>query len=279
MTALGSFKTLPWSSRIAALILMLFLATALSAAALAPYGLNEIAGDVWEPMSGAHPFGTDSLGRDMLSRLMHGASITFLVAGCATLLAFLIGTTLGFVASVAGGFVDQILSRLNDLLMSIPMLVLALVVLAIVPINLVTLVCVMAALDSTRVFRLARSLSGDLVVMDYVEAARLRGESLPWIIVHEMLPNALAPLIAEFALRFAFAILFLSALSFLGLGVQPPYADWGSLVRENKDGLIFGVPAALIPGMAIAVLTIAINTIADSMIDQSSRFRREQLDV
>jgi len=279
MTALGSFKTLPWSSRIAALILMLFLATALSAAALAPYGLNEIAGDVWEPMSGAHPFGTDSLGRDMLSRLMHGASITFLVAGCATLLAFLIGTTLGFVASVAGGFVDQILSRLNDLLMSIPTLVLALVVLAIVPINLVTLVCVMAALDSTRVFRLARSLSGDLVVMDYVEAARLRGESLPWIIVHEMLPNALAPLIAEFALRFAFAILFLSALSFLGLGVQPPYADWGSLVRENKDGLIFGVPAALIPGMAIAVLTIAINTIADSMIDQSSRFRREQLDV
>lgn len=279
MTPLGSFKTLPWSSRIAALILMLFLATALSAAALAPYGLNEIAGDVWEPMSGAHPFGTDSLGRDMLSRLMHGASITFLVAGCATLLAFLIGTTLGFVASVAGGFVDQILSRLNDLLMSIPTLVLALVVLAIVPINLVTLVCVMAALDSTRVFRLARSLSGDLVVMDYVEAARLRGESLPWIIVHEMLPNALAPLIAEFALRFAFAILFLSALSFLGLGVQPPYADWGSLVRENKDGLIFGVPAALIPGMAIAVLTIAINTIADSMIDQSSRFRREQLDV
>ena len=244
---------------------------------LAPYGINEIVGDVWEPMSLAHPFGTDSLGRDMLSRLMHGASITFLVAGCATLLAFVIGTTLGFVASVSGGLIDQILSRLNDLLMSIPTLILALVVLAIVPINLVTLVCVMAALDSTRVFRLARSLSGDLVVMDYVETARLRGESLPWIIVHEMLPNALAPLIAEFALRFAFAILFLSALSFLGLGVQPPDADWGSLVRENKDGLIFGVPAALIPGMAIAILTIAINTVADSMIDQSARFRGDQM--
>jgi peptide/nickel transport system permease protein len=256
-------------------VLVLFVAVALLAPLIAPYGLNEAAGDVWEPMSVAHPFGTDSLGRDMLSRLIYGTRITLLVAGSATLLAFAVGTLLGFLASAIGGIVDAVLARINDLLMSIPTLILALVVLAIVPVNLVTLVLVMASLDQTRVFRLARSLSADIAVMDYIEVARLRGDGLAWMIWREILPNALAPMIAEFGLRFAFAILFLSALSFLGLGVQPPYADWGSLVRENKDGVIFGVPAALIPGCAIAILTLSVNAIADRMIDHSARLRRD----
>jgi peptide/nickel transport system permease protein len=147
-------------------------------------------------------------------------------------------------------------------------------VLAIVPINLLTLVLLIATFEATRVFRLARSLAADITVMDFVEAAKLRGEKLIWIVLNEILPNALAPLIAEFALRFGFAILFLSALSFLGLGIQPPDADWGSLVRENRDGIIFGIPAALIPGSAIAILTIAVNAIADKLIDQSARLGR-----
>jgi peptide/nickel transport system permease protein len=206
---------------------------------------------------------------------MYGGRITLLVAGTATLLAFIIGITLGFLASVSKGVVDHALSRVNDLVMSVPTLIFALVILAIVPINLFTLIMLMAVLDSTRVFRLAKSLSGDIAVMEYVEMARLRGERTLWIVAHEILPNAIAPLISEFALRFAFAVLFLSALSFLGLGVQPPYADWGSLVRENKDGIIFGVPAALIPGVAIALLAFSVNAFADRFIDQSSRFRKE----
>lgn len=242
---------------------------------IAPYGLNDSVGDVWEPLSARHPFGTDSLGRDILSRLMYGGRITLLVAGTATLLAFVIGITLGFLASVSKGVVDHALSRVNDLVMSVPTLIFALVILAIVPINLFTLIMLMAVLDSTRVFRLAKSLSADIAVMEYVEMARLRGERTLWIVAHEILPNAIAPLISEFALRFAFAVLFLSALSFLGLGVQPPYADWGSLVRENKDGIIFGVPAALIPGVAIALLAFSVNAFADRFIDQSSRFRKE----
>lgn len=265
----------PWTTRIAFLTIVLFVAVAVLAPWIAPYGLNDSVGDVWEPLSASHPFGTDSLGRDILSRLMYGGRITLLVAGLATFLAFLIGITLGFLASVSKGLVDQALSRVNDLVMSIPTLIFALVILAIVPINLFTLITLMAVLDSTRVFRLAKSLSADIAVMEYVEMARLRGESTLWIVAHEILPNAIAPLISEFALRFAFAVLFLSALSFLGLGVQPPYADWGSLVRENKDGIIFGVPAALIPGVAIALLAFSVNAFADRFIDQSSRFRKE----
>ncbi len=220
-----------------------------------------------------HPFGTDRLGRDILSRMIFGARVTLVVAGTATVLSFFIGVTLGFLASSLGALADQILSRLNDLVMSVPTLIFALVILAAVPVNLVTLVLVMALLDATRVFRLARALSADIWVMDYIEVARLRGDSVLHIIAFEMLPNAVAPLVAEFALRFGFAVLFLSALSFLGLGVQPPDADWGSLMRENRDGIIFGVPAALIPGLAIGVLSIAVNTIADGIIDRSARTR------
>ena len=270
------FMKSPWPTKLAFVVLLIFLFTAIAAPLIAPFGLNDTVGDPWEGMSATHVFGTDSIGRDILSRLIFGARITFVVAGSATALAFLLGITLGFIAATGAPWLNSCLSRLNDLLMSIPTLILALVLLAIVPINLTSLILVMAVLDSTRVFRLAKALASDIVVLEFVEAARLRGESDLWILLREVLPNTLAPLITEFALRFAFAILFLSALSFLGLGVQPPYADWGSLVRENKDGIIFGVPAALIPGIAIAVLTFSVNALADRFVNVFSSFRKDQ---
>ena len=140
--------------------------------------------------------------------------------------------------------------------MAIPTLIFALVVLSVLPTDLYILILVMAVLDSTRVFRISRAVAVDIAVMDFVEAARLRGEGWGWIMFREILPNALSPLLAEFGLRFAFAVLFLSTLSFLGLGVQPPVADWGSMVKENKDGIVFGISAALVPGTAIATLAI-----------------------
>ena len=166
---------------------------------------------------------------------------------------------LSFTAAVTGGLLDQLLSRLNDLMMAIPTLIFALVVLAVLPQNLWILILVMAVLDSTRVFRLGRAVALDVAVMDFVEAARLRGEGTGWIIFREILPNTLSPLLAEFGLRFVFAILFLSTLSFLGLGIQPPAADWGGMVKDNKDGIIFGISAALVPGAAIAILAICVN--------------------
>lgn len=262
-----------WGARIGLVILILFLFAALFAPLLAPYSQEEVVGEVWEPMSTQFLLGTDQLGRDILSRLIYGARNTFLVAGAATLLAFSMGTFLGFLAATVGGWVDQGLSRLNDLMMAIPTLIFALVVLAVLPPSLFFLIFIMGILDSTRVFRLARAVALDIAVMDYIEASRLRGESTLFIIFREILPNALSPLFAEFGLRFAFAVLFLSTLSFLGLGIQPPDADWGSMVKENKDGIVFGIPAALVPAAAIALLTISINLVVDSILSRTSSLK------
>ncbi len=246
---------------------------ALFAPWIAPYGEREVVGQVWEPMTWTHPLGTDNLGRDLLSRVVYGAQTTLFVALAASVLSFAIGIFLSFFAAVVRGWIDQGLSRLNDLMMSIPTLIFALVVLAALPQELWILILVMAVLDSTRVFRLGRAVAVDLAVMDFVEAARLRGEGTGWIIFREILPNALSPLLAEFGLRFAFAVLFLSTLSFLGLGIQPPDADWGGMVKDNSNGIIFGVPASLIPGAAIAVLAICVNIVVDWLLRRTSSLK------
>jgi len=260
-------------ARIATVVLLVLLLAALLAPWVAPYGENEIVGEFWEPFSARSWLGTDQLGRDLLTRLIYGAQNTFLIAGAATLLSFTMGSFLGFIAAVSRGWVDQLLSRLNDMMMAIPTLIFALVILSVMPSNLVVLILVMGILDSTRVFRLSRAVAVDIAVFDFVEAARLRGERTLWIISREILPNALSPLFAEFGLRFAFAVLFLSTLSFLGLGIQPPEADWGNMVRDNRDGIIYGIPAALIPAAAIAMLTISINLIVDSVIARTSSLK------
>lgn len=264
---------LSWGARIGLLGLLIFAGAAMFAPWVAPYGPDEIVGDVWEPISSQFWLGTDQIGRDLLTRLIYGAQNTFFVAGAATLLAFSMGSFLGFLAAVQGGWIDQVLSRFNDMMMAIPTLIFALVVLSVLPTNMITLILVMGILDSTRVFRLSRAVAVDIAVLDFVEAAKLRGEKTLWIIFREILPNALTPLFAEFGLRFAFAVLFLSTLSFLGLGIQPPEADWGSIVKENKDGIVFGIPAALIPAAAIAILTISINLVVDSILSRTTSLK------
>jgi peptide/nickel transport system permease protein len=240
---------------------------------VAPYGESAVVGDVWEPFSAKHWLGTDSLGRDILSRLLYAARTTVGIALAATLLSFTIGMSLGFMAAVVGGFVDQAISRAVDALMSIPTLIFALVILSVLPPSIIVLVLVIAILDSTRVFRLSRAVAMDVAVMDFVEVARLRGEGLRWVIVREVLPNTMPPLIAEFGLRFCFAFLFLSALSFLGLGIQPPQADWGGMVRDNANAISFGLVVPLIPAAAIALLTIAVNLVVDWQLNRAGRLR------
>lgn len=263
-------KTIPISAWLGIISASLFAIAAIFAPLIAPYGMSEVVGGVWEPMSGDHLLGTDNLGRDLLSRMIFGARTTLTIAALATIVSFTLGAFLGMAAAVVGGWVDQLMSRGVDLLMSIPTLIFALVVLSVMPANILTLVFVMGILDSTRVFRLSRAVAVDVNVMDFVEAAKLRGEGRIWIITREILPNALSTLVAELGLRFIFMVLFLSALSFLGLGIQPPEADWGGMVKENKDGIIFGIPAALIPAGAIAVLAISVNLIADWILNRTT---------
>lgn len=266
-------NSIPVSAWIGILGIMLAVLCAIFAPLIAPYSESQIVGSVWEPMGGDFLLGTDNLGRDLFSRLIFGARTTIFVALAATVLSFSLGMLLSFTAAVTGGLVDQAFSRFNDLMMAIPTLIFALVVLAVLPQQLWILILVMAVLDSTRVYRIGRAVALDVAVMEFVEAARLRGEGTGWIIFREILPNTLSPLLAEFGLRFAFSILFLSTLSFLGLGIQPPAADWGGMVKDNKDGIIFGISAALIPGGAIAGLAICVNLVVDWLMKRTSSLK------
>ncbi len=266
-------KNMPLSAIIGLFFVSLYFAMAILADWIAPYGMAEVVGDVWEPSSAEHLLGTDNIGRDLLTRMIYGGQTTIYIATAATILSFTTGSVLGFLAAVLGGWADQLLSRAVDLLMSIPSLILALVILSVMPVTVPILIVVMGLLDSTRVFRLARAVAVDINVMEYVEAAVLRGEGRGWVIFREILPNALSPLVAEMGLRFIFAVLFISTLSFLGLGVQPPLADWGGIVKENKDGIVYGIGAALYPAVAIATLAISVNLVADWILNRTTSLK------
>ena len=261
---------IPISALIGLVLTAGFFLMAIFAPLIAPYGLAEIVGDVWEPRSAEHWLGTDNIGRDLLSRMIYGGRTTIVIATAATILSFSLGSFFGLTAAVIGGWVDQLMSRFVDLVMSIPTLIFALVVLSVMPVSVTVLILVMGILDSTRVYRLSRAVAVDINVQDFVEAAKLRGEKRTWVIFREILPNALSPLVAELGLRFIFAVLFLSTLSFLGLGVQPPASDWGGMVKENKEGIVFGIGAALVPAAAIAALAISVNLVADWVLNRTS---------
>ena len=247
-----------------------YLIIALFAPLLAPYGESDIVGDQYQAWSAQFIFGTDQLGRDMLSRMIFGARNTIGIAVLTTGLSFLIGGSLGLLASVLGGWADQVLSRFVDILMAIPQLIFALVLLLIFGSSVINLILIIAVLDSTRVFRLTRAVAMNVVVLDFVEAARLQGEKIGWIMTREVLPNILPPLIAEFGLRFCFVFLTIAALSFLGLGIQPPTADWGSMVRENATLINYGDITPLLPAGAIALLTVGVNFIVDWFLQKAS---------
>ena len=270
MSLLSHVARAPLSAKFGLLIIVLYIAVALFAPLLAPYGETQVVGEGFAPWSGQFLLGTDNLGRDMFSRLVYGARNTLGIAFLTTTLAFLLGGLSGLVAAIKGGWIDQGLSRVVDILMAIPQLIFALLILCVVGTNATSLVVVIALLDSTRVFRLSRAVAMTVVVQDFVEAARLRGEGLWWLVSREVLPNAAAPLIAEFGLRFCFVFLFISALSFLGLGIQPPTADWGSMVRDNAVLITFGDISPLLPALAVALITVSVNFVVDWMLHTSS---------
>jgi peptide/nickel transport system permease protein len=267
------------SARIGLGIVVFFAFCAIFAPWLAPYGESEIVGDVWEPIGlfgGEYFFGTDQIGRDMLSRLIFGARNTMALAIVSTAVSFTAGAVLGFIAATMGGHVDNVLSRIVDVCISIPTLIASLIVLSALGTATHTLVLVIGIIYAMPVFRIARAVAMDIEVMDYVEAARLRGEGLWWIMSKEILPNALTPLAAEFGVRFCFVFLLIASLSFLGLGLQPPLADWGAMVRGNADGIAWGFMHPIISAACIALLTIGINLLIDRWVHKASGLRDDQ---
>ncbi|WP_235442853.1 ABC transporter permease [Caballeronia mineralivorans] len=254
------------SAAIGMAIVAVIAMASLCAPLIAPHGETETVGDIWMMPGTGHWLGTDSIGRDMLSRLLYGGRTTLGLALAITLLSFSLGIVTGFAAAVLGRKVDHVLSRVVDTLMAMPVLIFALMILSVLGTSMPVLIGTIAILDSTRVFRLARLVAQGIAVQEYVEAARLRGEGLAWIIRREILPNAVPPLLAEFGMRFGFTILFVAGLSFLGLGIQPPYADWGGMVRDNAQVINFGGIAPLVPAAAIALLTVGINLIVDWLL-------------
>ena len=280
MPWLTHLRSAPISARLGLAIILAYALVAVFAPWLAPFSEAVAVGAQFAPWAAPHYLGTDALGRDVLSRMIWGARNTVGIALVTTALAFLLGTTAGLMAATLGGLADTLSSRLVDVLMAVPSLIFALLILTLTGTSVIALILVIAVLDSTRVFRLSRAVAQGILTMDYIEVARMRGEGLFWLIRREVLPNATAPLIAEFGLRFCFVLLFISALSFLGLGLQPPTADWGSMVRESAKLIAFanfstwqtatfGL-APLLPAGAIAVLTVAVNLVVDWLLHLSS---------
>ncbi len=263
------------------LVIGIYAFVAIFAPIIAPYGQADASFQAYQQWGEGHVFGTDQIGRDFFSRLIYGARNTVGIALATTLLAFFIGGGLGLMAAISQNWLDQVLSRFVDVLMAIPGLIFALMLLSIFGSTIFGLIVIIAILDSTRVFRLTRAVSLNVVVMDYVEAAKLRGEKLGWIMRREILPNILPPLVAEFGLRFCFVFLMIAALSFLGVGIQPPTADWGSMVRENASLIQFakydlkGAITPLLPAAAIALLTIAVNFVVDWFLHKTSGLKDE----
>ncbi len=266
--------TLPWrffislnlSGRIGLLITLFWILMALFGTALAPHALEGIGGgDMFGHFSAEFWLGTDYLGRDILSRILYGARYSIGLALGAAVLASFTGTLLALLAALAGRWIEEILGRINDALLVLPGKILALMIVAVFGSSLPMLIITAVFTYWPGAYRIAWAMASSLRSMDYVRVSRLRGESRWYIAIHDILPNMVHPMLTDFALRFVYIVLLLSGLSFLGLGVQPPYADWGTLVRENMQGLFDGSPAVLMPAIAIASLTIGTNLFIDSL--------------
>ncbi|MFT5502812.1 MAG: peptide/nickel transport system permease protein [Gammaproteobacteria bacterium] len=265
---------LSWMGKASVVVVAFWLVIIVIGPSIAPFHEMDMEGDdgfldAYSGEYGTFYLGTDYIGRDTLSRILFGARNTIGISLLATLIAYLVGITLGILAAVKGGWIDMGISRVNDAILALPTIMLGLIVIAAFGSSILVLILTAALIYATSVFRIARALGQDIMVQDFVEAAHARGEGIWWIIRAEVLPNAAMPLATDFGLRLVFVVLFISSLSFLGLGIQPPASDWGSMVRENLQGLTYGSYAAIWPALAIASFTIAINLIVDDISAKS----------
>lgn len=220
-----------------------------------------------QPPTVAHPFGTDSFGRDVLSRVIMGSRISIYVGMVSVGIAVLFGVPLGAVGGYYGGYVDEVLMRLMDAMMSFPPVLLALVIMAALGTNLTNVLIALGFVYTPFFARIARSATLSTVNEEYVDAARARGESDAYIIFREVLPNTMAPILVQASITFAFAILAAAALSFLGMGTQPPTASWGLMISSGRGYLSSAPWIAVFPGIAIGITVLGFNMLGDALRD------------
>ncbi|WP_454831813.1 ABC transporter permease [Pseudoxanthomonas wuyuanensis] len=263
------------SGTLGLLVVLGWLLVALAAPWWVSDGAQEIGAlPVFAPPQAGHWLGADYLGRDMLARVLLGARYTVVVALVAAMLASAIGTSFALLAVVGGGWFDAALSRGMDTLISIPSKLFALIMVAAFGSSVSLLVITAAVIYVPGSYRIARALAVNVAALDYVLIARTRGESRAYLMFREVLPNIIAPVMVDLGLRFVYVVLLLASLSFLGLGVQPPAADWGTLVRENLGALWEGGLAVVAPALAIASLTMAVNLVVDALPGRATRRRK-----
>jgi peptide/nickel transport system permease protein len=248
------------------LIVLFFLFMAIFGPLVSPYGYAEqsIAARL-QPPSAAHLFGTDLFGRDVLSRVLVGSREIFVLSGSGTVAAVLIGLSIGLFAGYYGGLLDEIVMRLMDVLLSVPALLLAMLLLAMVGPSQLNVVLVVVVLYIPMVSRVVRSVVLDLKTKEFIEAAKVRGETALFIMFREILPNATAPLVVEAAARFSYSIFLIASLGFLGLGVQPPSPNWGLMVAEARDSYALAPWMLLFPSAAISLLIIGVSLLGDGL--------------
>lgn len=261
-----------WLGLVGAAMCFIWLLVAIFGPWLAPHPVGEVVSDnVFDSLSAAYPFGTDYLGRDMLSRILIGARFTVGLALVSAVLASGLGTLCALLSVVAPKWLDEVISRLMDAFISIPSKMLALIMVSAFGSSVTLLICTAVLSYTPGAFRVARSMAVNIEALEYVQVARTRGERRLYVACMEILPNMLNPVLTDLGLRFGYIVLLLSGMSFLGLGVQPPDADLGSLVRENIGGLNQGAPAIVIPALAIGTLTIGVNLFIDRLSSRRSR--------
>ncbi len=268
--------TAPFSAKLGMVVVAIYAFVAIFAPWIAPYGEVDVVSRIpFDGWSAEHLLGTDQLGRDFLSRLIFGARNSISIALITTIISFTIGCLLGVFSALIGGFVDQVISRFVDALMSVPDLIFILMILSIFGNSIPNLILIIAVLTSTRFFRISRAAALNVASLDFVEAAKARGESLLWISVNEVFPNILPLILSELGMRFCFIFLSIAALSFLGVGIQPPLAEWGSMVRDNAALINMGDITPLIPAASIAFLAIAVNFVVDWLLNRASGLSEE----
>ncbi|MEF8850442.1 MAG: ABC transporter permease [Candidatus Bipolaricaulota bacterium] len=250
----------------AGLVIILFwIAISILAPYITPYGPTDFSTDKFVGPSLQHPFGTDRWGRDVFTRVVAGSRTAFSLALSATFLGLVGGTTLGLSAAYFGGWIEEVLGRLMDILMSFPALLIAMFVLGVLGPGTINVIIVIGIAHTPRIGRVARSATLQVKNQEFVEAARVRGESDLYIMGAEILPNILDTLGVEAAIRFAYSIFLSASLGFLGLGVQPPTPDWGLMISESRSYLQVAPWLAIFPALAIASMVLGANFLAEGL--------------